>query len=674
MRRNCRPKLIISVQEKVRLKLNISVRLKFGRRTSGGSSADRLQTIRRSSADSLPLMCRRSAAHVQTVAFDRSLSSKALTSLERQQSLSGRSLWLHPQWRQPSAHEQQTVCRRAAARLWTSSGSSADERRTIRRSSADQISAALKRIVSGCISVPAEMQTEIYHFNCTEMRYETRDFGVHFGKPEILSFSRTFFYSETPSFGVQFQRNFFSIRLLGFRLRFSVWLIIEELGCRPGMGDQPRGWKMVGETKEDDLWLLLSRQNDLIMGTCVDMAFASRRKRKNGCRYQYRDRSAARCAHTCPGPVKRMHFDGLRPHRDTRFSVRENSAERSACFRKHPHWVRVRGHPMNEARPKEKARASGPRPCGANRQHPKLKNEANPKRELGAAERNTTQYKKNTALDKKRATDAQRRNESNKTPPTHPNTHPKKADIEDARTAIWLKYRSRRARRGVKRGGEGGGGVSLERRGKDKSEGLERRDKGGGREGGTKEGRRKREAGWRERGGRETRKEEGKGWKRSSGTAYGSTCLEVQLCRRDELGTHNSCRQALRGRGKREGEVRAQEGVEEVRWEGEERGRRSTRSAEAGLTGQRSHMLTSSTLGIEDLGLRTKDSLGQQGRRGRWRVEGWVNWSCCQCRREGTARPGGVRGQRADLVPSAPRVRKQLKSKKIIPSCACDSE
>jgi hypothetical protein len=61
------------------------------------------------------------------------------------------------------------------------------------------------------------------------------------------------------------------------------------------------------------------------------------------------------------------------------------------------------------------------------------------KRELGAAERNTTQYKKNTALDKKRATNAQRRNESNKTLPTHPNTHPKKADIEDARTAIWLK-------------------------------------------------------------------------------------------------------------------------------------------------------------------------------------------------------------------------------------------
>ncbi|KAJ7910253.1 hypothetical protein B0H13DRAFT_1876923 [Mycena leptocephala] len=200
MRRNCRPKLIISVQEKVRLKLNISVRLKFGRRTSGGSSAARLQTV----------------------AFDRSLSSKALTSLERQQSLSGRSLWLHPQWRRPSAHEQQTVCRRAAARLRTSGGSSADERRTIRRSSADQISAALKRIVSGCISAPAEMQTEIYHFSCTEMRHETRDFGVHFSEPEILSFSRTFFYSETPSFGVQFQRNFFSIRLLGFRLRFSL--------------------------------------------------------------------------------------------------------------------------------------------------------------------------------------------------------------------------------------------------------------------------------------------------------------------------------------------------------------------------------------------------------------------------------------------------------------------
>jgi hypothetical protein len=149
----------------------------------------------------------------------RSLSSKALT-LERQQSLSSRSLWLRPQWRRPSAHEQQTVCRRAAAHLRTSGGSSADERRTIRRSSADQISAALKWIVSGYISAPAEMQTEIYHFICTEMRYETRDFGVLFSAPEILSFSRTFFYSETLSFGVQFQHNFFSIRLLGFRLRF----------------------------------------------------------------------------------------------------------------------------------------------------------------------------------------------------------------------------------------------------------------------------------------------------------------------------------------------------------------------------------------------------------------------------------------------------------------------
>jgi hypothetical protein len=67
------------------------------------------------------------------------------------------------------------------------------------------------------------------------------------------------------------------------------------------------------------------------------------------------------------------------------------------------------------------------------------------------------------------------------------------------------------------------------------------------------------------------------------------------------------------GRPVEGGEVRAQEGEEEVRWEGEERGRRSTRSAEAGLTGQRSPTLTSSTLGIEDLGLRTKDSLRQAG-------------------------------------------------------------
>ncbi|KAJ7902197.1 hypothetical protein B0H13DRAFT_1882682 [Mycena leptocephala] len=36
------------------------VRLKFGRRTSGGSSADHPQIIRRSSADGLQLMCRRS--------------------------------------------------------------------------------------------------------------------------------------------------------------------------------------------------------------------------------------------------------------------------------------------------------------------------------------------------------------------------------------------------------------------------------------------------------------------------------------------------------------------------------------------------------------------------------------------------------------------------------------
>jgi hypothetical protein len=42
-------------------------------------------------------------------------------------------------------------------------------------------------------------------------------------------------------------------------------------------------------------------------------------------------------------------------------------------------------------------------------------------------------------------------------------------------------------------------------------------------------------------------------------------------------------------------------------------GRRSTRRAEAGSTAQRSHTITSSTLGIEDLGPRTKEGLGQAG-------------------------------------------------------------
>jgi hypothetical protein len=46
---------------KFKQKLFISVRLKFGRRTSGRSSADRPQTIRCSSADGLRLMCRRLA-------------------------------------------------------------------------------------------------------------------------------------------------------------------------------------------------------------------------------------------------------------------------------------------------------------------------------------------------------------------------------------------------------------------------------------------------------------------------------------------------------------------------------------------------------------------------------------------------------------------------------------
>jgi hypothetical protein len=69
-------------------------------------------------------------------------------------------------------------------------------------------------------------------------------------------------------------------------------------------------------------------------------------------------------------------------------------------------------------------------------------------------------------------------------------------------------------------------------------------------------------------------------------------------------------------------EVQAQEGEEEVRREGEGRGRRSTRRAEAGSTAQRSQILTSSTLSIKDLGPQTKDGLGQAGRRGRWRIEG----------------------------------------------------
>jgi hypothetical protein len=62
---------------------------------------------------------------------------------------------------------------------------------------------------------------------------------------------------------------------------------------------------------------------------------------------------------------------------------------------------------------------------------------------------------------------------------------------------------------------------------------------------------------------------------------------------------------------KRGREVWAQEGEEDVCRESEERGRRL--SAEAGSTAQRSQILTSSTLGIKDLGPRTKDGLGQAG-------------------------------------------------------------
>ncbi|KAJ7846472.1 hypothetical protein B0H13DRAFT_1907751 [Mycena leptocephala] len=105
---------------------------------------------------------------------DEVYGTTALT-LERQQSLSSRSLWLHPQWRRPSAHEQQTVCRRVAARLRTSGSPSADERRIICGRAADD---------------PPLVRRP--NFSCTEMRYETRDFGVHFSAPEILSFSRTF--------------------------------------------------------------------------------------------------------------------------------------------------------------------------------------------------------------------------------------------------------------------------------------------------------------------------------------------------------------------------------------------------------------------------------------------------------------------------------------------------
>jgi hypothetical protein len=92
-----------------------------------------------------------------------------------------------------------------------SGGSSADDRRTIGRSSTDQISVGLKQIVSVYISAPDEMHTEIYYFSCLEMRYEIRDFSAQFSVPEMLGFRRTFFCTETPTFGVQFWCFFFAI-------------------------------------------------------------------------------------------------------------------------------------------------------------------------------------------------------------------------------------------------------------------------------------------------------------------------------------------------------------------------------------------------------------------------------------------------------------------------------
>jgi hypothetical protein len=55
------------------------------------------------------------------------------------------------------------------------------------------------------------MQTEIYHFSCTGMSFESWDFGAHFSAPEMIGFGCTFFCIETASFSLQFRRICFAI-------------------------------------------------------------------------------------------------------------------------------------------------------------------------------------------------------------------------------------------------------------------------------------------------------------------------------------------------------------------------------------------------------------------------------------------------------------------------------
>ncbi|KAJ7923146.1 hypothetical protein B0H13DRAFT_2405378 [Mycena leptocephala] len=244
--------------------------------------------------------------------------------------------------------------------------------------------------------------------------------------------------------------------------------------------------------------------------------------------------------------------------------------------------------------------------------------------------------------------------------------------------------------------------VDPEEGGKDKSEALERREKGGGREGGTKEGGRREEEGSRREGGREGGKEGGgEGMETmcmTDGRPAAHTTRRPQTDktkithhrrkinhripllpkprqlprlpdppppreRRKKVGAQHQAQDsgrttaAERRSGAGMGCERRKNGVNGLPMAcrgrgvyGRRRGRRkcvgsarSTHRAEAGSTAQRSQMLTFSTLGIEDLGPWMKDGLGHAGE-DRAMAEGeWENWSCCQCRRERTARPGGAR-------------------------------
>ncbi|KAJ7788593.1 hypothetical protein B0H13DRAFT_1936576 [Mycena leptocephala] len=117
-----------------------------------------------------------------------------------------------------------------------------------------------------------------------------------------------------------------------------------------------------------------------------------------------------------------------------------------------------------------------------------------------------------------------------------------------------------------------------------------------------------------------------------------ATSLRYSCGRRHQLGTHHRCGEPFRGRrGVREEEER-NEGVcplLEVREGGvgagggggsasggKERGEEEHRQRRGGA--QRSHMLTSSTLGIKDLGPRKRDGLGHAGEE-RAMAGGWMD-------------------------------------------------